>query len=97
MRSLFRSLVLEGRITTSEAKARELRPVMEKAITLGKKGNLVSRRLLASRAGSDEVAKKIATDIAPKHAARQGGYTRILKLGRRRSDGAKMAIIEFVK
>lgn len=96
MRSLFRSLALEGRITTSEAKARELRPVMEKAITLGKKGTLASRRLLRARAGSDEVAKKIMTDIAPKHATRQGGYTRIVKLGRRRSDSAKMAIIEFV-
>jgi large subunit ribosomal protein L17 len=96
MKSLAYSLALKGKIKTTEAKAKELRPFMEKLVTLGKKETLSSRRILESRVGPS-AAKKIATEIAVEYKDRQGGYTRITKMVRRDSDGSAMAVIEFVK
>lgn len=95
MKSLAYSLALKGKIKTTEAKAKELRPYMEKLVTLGKKETPASRRLLVSRVGA-EAAKKIATNISPVYKLRAGGYVRITKMIRRKSDGAPQAIIEFV-
>lgn len=95
LKSLAYSLALKGKIKTTEAKAKELRPFMEKLITLGKKETLASKRLLTSRVG-EEAANKIAKDLAPAYKSRAGGYIRITKMVRRKSDGAPQAIIEFV-
>ena len=96
MKSLAYSLTLKGKIKTTEAKAKELRPFMEKLITLGKKETPASRRLLSSRIG-DRAAKKIVTELSKEYKDRSGGYTRITKMTPRISDGSKLAIIEFVK
>ncbi|MES2214106.1 MAG: 50S ribosomal protein L17 [Patescibacteria group bacterium] len=96
LKSLAYSLVLRGKIKTTEPKAKELRPFVEKLVTYGKKGTIASRRELESRVGKS-AAKKIATVIAPEYMDRKGGYTRITKMIRRSSDGAPMAVIEFVK
>lgn len=95
MKSLVYALATEEKIVTTEAKAKSLRPMIEKLVTLGKSGTLASRRLLESRVGAI-AAKKIATDIAPRYKERAGGYTRITKMVRRASDGATRAVIEFV-
>ncbi|MBD3207884.1 MAG: 50S ribosomal protein L17 [Candidatus Nealsonbacteria bacterium] len=95
LRSLSRELVLRGRIKTTEAKAKELAGFIEKKITQAKEDNLQTRRLLAKHF-SDEVVKKLVEEIAPKYKERPGGYTRILKLPSRKSDAARMAIIELV-
>jgi large subunit ribosomal protein L17 len=96
MRGLALSLVLRGKIRTTEAKAKELRPFIEKLITKGKDGSLGSRRLVIARLNSESGATKIMDKIAPQYKERAGGYTRITKLPTRMSDGAKMAQIEFV-
>ncbi len=97
LRSLALSLITHERITTTEAKAKELRPFVEKLVTLGKTASVTSHRLLASRLmNQKEEVKKVVTDIAPRYTTRAGGYTRVVKLPRRLSDGAAMAIIEFV-
>ncbi len=96
LKSLARSLILYGRIKTTEAKAKELRPFVEKQITRAKKGDLASQRLLA-KFFSKTVVKKLVDEIGPRYKTRKGGYTRIIKLGPRKTDSAKMAIIEFVK
>ncbi|MDB5254592.1 MAG: rplQ [Parcubacteria group bacterium] len=95
LKSLAYSLVVKEKIKTTEAKAKELRPFVEKLITYGKKNTLASRRELNARVGSI-AAKKIATKLSPDYMERPGGYTRITKMVRRNSDGAAMAIIEFV-
>jgi len=95
MKSLARSLVLEGKIKTTDAKARELRPMAEKLITTGKLGTLASRRTLVSKVGPD-AATKLVKEVSPKYAERKGGYTRITKLPRRSGDGSLMAYIELV-
>ena len=95
MKSLARSLVLEEKIKTTDAKARELRPYVEKIVTSGKLGTLASRRAIIIKVGEDG-AKKVIDTIAPKFKERNGGYTRITKLPRRVSDGSLMSIIEFV-
>lgn len=95
LRSLVFSLVRYGKIKTTEAKAKELRPFIEKIITKGRENNLSSRRLVISKIGK-EASNKIFKDIAPKYIARKGGYTRIIKLPPRKGDASKMAIIEFV-
>ena len=95
MKSLALALVLEGKIKTTDAKARELRPMAEKLITTGKLGTVASKRLLVSRIGSIG-ANKITKDISPKYVDRKGGYTRITKLPARVSDGSLMAIVELV-
>ena len=96
LRNLMLALVKEERIKTTVAKAKFLRPKVEKIITLGKKNNLTSRRRLMSVFNNEIIAKKILEKIAPRYQERKGGYTRIVKIGCRKSDGAEMAIIEFV-
>jgi len=95
LKTLAYALITRGKIMTTEAKAKELRPFVEKLVTMAKKETLASRRLLIGRVGP-KAAKKLSTDIAKKFATRAGGYTRIVKLGRRLKDAAKMAHIEFV-
>lgn len=95
-RGLMVSLVEHGRITTTVEKAKELRRHIEPAVTLGKKGDLASRRLLLSRLNNKDTVNSIMTDISPRFKDRAGGYTRIIKIGRRPGDTAEMAFIEFV-
>ncbi|MBI1975815.1 MAG: 50S ribosomal protein L17 [Candidatus Vogelbacteria bacterium] len=97
LRSLAEALIKNEKITTTEARAKELRPYVEKLVTIGRKGTLASRRVLISRLGTEARAKRLAEMIAPRYKDRNGGYTRITKLQRRLSDGSKMAVIEFVK
>jgi len=96
LKSLAESLIEHERITTTEARAKELAPFIEKLITKAKKGGLSQRRQV-TRVLSKKSTKKLFNEIAPRYKDRPGGYTRILKLPPRESDGAKMAIIEFVK
>ncbi|MEI6479944.1 MAG: 50S ribosomal protein L17 [bacterium] len=96
MRSLAVALVEKGKIKTTEAKAKELRPYVEKIVTSGKKNTLASRRNIIDKVGSETVAKHIVDVIAPKYLDVKGGYTRIIKLGRRLKDASPMAYIEFV-
>src|SRR5436190_1653778 len=83
MRSLARSLVIHERMSTTEAKAKQLRPFVEKLVTLGKSGTLASRRLAISRLGDKEAVDKIFTSIAPRYKERNGGYTRVVKRAKR--------------
>jgi len=96
LKSLARALFLNEKIKTTEAKAKEVRMFAEKLITRAKKGDLASRRILAKYFSKD-IVKKLVDEIGPRYKKRKGGYTRIIKLGPRKSDGAKMAIIELVK
>lgn len=96
LRNLAYQLIMKGRIVTTEAKAKELRPMVEKVITRAKTPTLKNRRLLASKLPVPAV-KRALEAVAPSFAGRSGGYTRIIKLGPRKSDASKMAIIEFVK
>jgi len=96
MKSLALALVVEGKIKTTDAKARELRPFVEKLITTGRLGTVASRRSLVSKIGVIG-ADKIAKEISPMYKTRAGGYTRITKLPARVSDGSLMAVIELVK
>lgn len=97
LRGLAVSLILNGRITTTEAKAKELRPFIEKLVTKGRVGTLASRRDVVSRLGQEGgVAKRLIDAIAPKYTERPGGYTRIIKLAPRPGDASPMAVIEFV-
>lgn len=95
VKSLLRSLVLEEHIQTNLAKAKEIRPLIEKLITKGKAANLASYRALISKVG-EEAANKIQKTLSPKYKERKGGYTRIVKLGQRAKDASEMAVIEFV-
>ncbi|WP_077623989.1 50S ribosomal protein L17 [Sediminibacillus massiliensis] len=102
LRNLATDLIIHERLETTEAKAKELRSVVDKMITLGKRGDLHARRqaeafLYNAEANENEDAiQKLFSDIAARYEERQGGYTRVLKLGQRRGDGAEMAIIELV-
>lgn len=96
LRALLSQLVTHGRIHTTEARAKELRPLAEKLVTTAKAGTLANRRLAASRISAPAVAA-LLRDIAPRYRERQGGYVRIIKLAPRKSDSARLAIIEFVK
>jgi len=96
LKSLATALFLHGKITTTQAKAKELRIVAEKCITRARDNSLANRRILGSRF-APAVTKKLIDEIAPKYANRPGGYTRMVNLGPRKTDGAKMAIIELVK
>lgn len=95
LRSLAQSLVIREKIKTTEAKAKEIRPFVEKLITRSKETTLADRRFLITQVGS-EGAKKLIDVIGPKFKERNGGYTRIVKMPRRLSDGSKMAMIELV-
>jgi|SRR6185312_9495759 len=96
LRGLIVSLVEHGRIKTTVIKAKELRRHVERAITLGKKDDLASRRLLLSRIPNQNTVETIMSDISKRFATRPGGYTRIIKIGRRPGDKSEMAFIEFV-
>ncbi len=99
-RAMFRnqlaSLVESERIITTLPKAKELRPIAEKMITQGKRGTLHARRQVRRFLSSRHHVKKLFDDIAPRFSEREGGYTRILKLGPRKGDGAEMAVLELV-
>ncbi len=94
LNSLIRSLFLHGKIETTEAKARELRPLVEKIITKCKNPTVAVKRFVVAKIGPK--ASKLAIDISEKYKSKNGGYTRIVKSKTRISDGSKMAIIEFV-
>ncbi|MGW3624338.1 50S ribosomal protein L17 [Streptomyces sp. NPDC000880] len=95
--NLAKSLFEHGRITTTEAKARRLRPVAERLITKAKKGDIHNRRLVLQSITDKGVVHTLFTEIAPRYAERPGGYTRITKIGNRRGDNAPMAVIELVE
>lgn len=90
------SLIEHNRIKTTLTKAKAVRPLAEKMVTLGKKGSLHARRTALATLGNAGAVKKLFTDVAPRAATRNGGYTRIIKLGPRKSDSAPMAFIEWV-
>ena len=96
LRGLAGNLILRGKITTTEAKAKELRPFVERLVTSARAGTLASRRLVTSRLGNGVYTVRLCDTIAPRYLSRQGGYTRVIKLGRREGDASPMAVIEFV-
>lgn len=97
VRSLARSLILHERIATTEAKAKELRPFIEKVISHGRVDSVANRRLVASRLGNDEEAvKKVFSTLAPRYASRPGGYVRIVKRAPNAVNARENAYIAFV-
>ncbi len=98
LNSLAFNLITRDKIKTTEAKAKELRPFIEKLVTRSKSGSVATKRLIIAKLGGSHKreVKKLFEVIAPKYTDKKGGYTRILKLGARKSDGAQMAVIEFV-
>lgn len=95
--NLSKEVIMNGKIITTETRAKEVRKFVDKMITYGKDGSLVARRkALAFFENNEEVVKKVFNELAPKYATRNGGYTRILKLDERRGDNSLMAIIELV-
>jgi large subunit ribosomal protein L17 len=91
------SLIEHEQITTTLPKAKELKRIIDKVITLGKKGDLHSRRIAASKLKQDEAVRKLFATLGPRYKKRPGGYTRVLKSGFRRGDMAPMAIIELME
>jgi large subunit ribosomal protein L17 len=96
LRQLAVSMILHERITTTEAKAKELRSVVEKLVTIARQDSEFHRRLVMSRINHPLATAKLFEVVAPRFVARPGGYTRISKLGPRRGDAAPMVLIEFV-
>ncbi|MBU5678098.1 50S ribosomal protein L17 [Alkaliphilus sp. MSJ-5] len=96
LRNLVTSLLKSGRIETTETRAKETRRLAEKMITLAKRGDLHARRQVLSFITEETVVKNLFDEIAPKYQERNGGYTRIMKLGPRKGDAAEMVIIELV-
>lgn len=96
LRNLTTSFLETGRIETTVARAKEVRSVAEKMITLGKKNTLASRRQALAYITKEDVVKKLFDEIAPKYAERNGGYTRVIRIGARRGDAAEMAVLELV-
>ena len=97
LRSLARSLVIHERISTTEAKAKALRPFIERLVTYAKKNTLASRRLTQTRLGDKEAVKKLFDSIGPRYTGRAGGYTRVIKRAKRGlNDARKLAYIAFV-
>ncbi len=94
--NLAQELFLDERVTTTVAKAKMLRPYAEKMITKARRGSLHDRRLILRDIGDTEVVTRLFDEVAPRYAERPGGYTRLLRLGPRRGDGAEMAIVELV-
>jgi large subunit ribosomal protein L17 len=94
--NLASALIEHGRIKTTEAKAKEVRPIAEQMITLGKRGDLHAHRQAVAYLRSKSVAHKLFSDVAPRFAERPGGYTRVVKLGPRPGDAAPMAYLELV-
>ena len=96
LRAMVTFLLENGKIETTVTRAKEVRAMAEKMITLGKAGDLHSKRQVFAYVTKEDVAKKLFDEIAPKYADRNGGYTKIVKIGPRRGDAAEMAIIELV-
>ncbi|ADK17100.1 MULTISPECIES: 50S ribosomal protein L17 [Clostridium] len=96
LRSLVTNFLKHGKIQTTVTRAKETRSLAEKMITLAKRGDLHARRQVLSFVTEEEVVKNLFTDIAPKYAERNGGYTRMYKMGPRRGDGAELVILELV-
>lgn len=97
VRNLANNLIRHGKMETTETRAKAIRPIMEKLVTLAKTNSVSRRRLIFSRVHDANIVKKIFDDIAPKYAQRHGGYLRITRLaGTRKRDGVRMARIEFV-
>jgi len=97
LRNLSNDLIRTGKIETTEARAKEIRPMVERLVTFAKKQTLASRRILVSRVHNAQVADKLYVEYGPRYADRHGGYLRITKLAKgRKRDGASMARIEFV-
>jgi len=98
VRSLAESLILQEKILTTEARAKEIRPFVEKIITTGKKGTVAARRDILSKLGGREIImKKVVDELSPRYKDRTGGYTRITKVHLKASDGRSAAVIEFIK
>ena len=97
VRGLVRELFLHERITTTVPRAKEVRPLAEKMITLGKDGSVAARRRALEFVTDKDVVARLFTDIAPRYATRQGGYTRIIRVGKRLGDGADLAVLELVE
>ena len=96
LRAMTTYLLENGQIKTTYARAKEVAPIAEKMITLAKKNNLAAYRQVLSYVTKEDVAKKLFDEIGPKYADRNGGYTRIVRIGARRGDAAEMAIIQLV-
>jgi large subunit ribosomal protein L17 len=97
LRNLSRDVIQHERIKTSQAKAKAVKPKVEKLITLAKRGDLHARRQALSELGQDKfIVHKLFEEVAPRYAERPGGYTRIVKLGPRRSDSTEMVFLELV-
>jgi large subunit ribosomal protein L17 len=96
LRNASTSLLKHGKIETTEPRAKEIASVTEKMITLGKQGDLAARRLALAYLLEEDVVSKLFNELAPKYAERQGGYTRIIRLGNRRGDAADMALVELI-
>ena len=96
LRAMVTFLLENGKIETTVTRAKEVRSVAEKIITLGKKTDLHSKRQIFSYVTKESVSKKLFDEISPKYADRDGGYTRIIRIGPRRGDAAEMAILELV-
>ena len=104
LRNMATSVILYGKVETTEAKAKDMRSVVDELITLGKRGDLHARRqaaayirnVVADEAKSQTVLQKLFDEVAPKYADRNGGYTRVVKTGTRKGDAAPMAYIELV-
>ncbi|KKM12644.1 50S ribosomal protein L17 [Clostridiales bacterium PH28_bin88] len=97
LRNIVTSLLKEERIETTEPRAKDLRSIAEKMITLGKRGDLSARRQALAYLLDEDVVTKLFKEIAPRYEGRQGGYTRLVKTGYRRGDAASMCIVELVK
>jgi large subunit ribosomal protein L17 len=96
MRNLAQELLWEGRITTTVTRAKLVRPLAERLISKARTGSIHARRQILAEIENREVVTKLFDEVAPRYAGRPGGYTRIVRLGPRRGDGAEMAVIELV-
>lgn len=96
LRNLVTSLLRDERITTTETRAKEVKRIAEKMVTLAKQGDLSARRQVLEYLYEEKVVKKLFETYGPRYADRQGGYTRIVKLGNRRGDAARMVLLELV-
>ena len=96
LRNLTTDVLKYGKITTTVTRAKETKRMVEKMITLGKKGNLSARRAALAYITDEAVVAKLFSEVAPKYQERNGGYTRVIKLGERRGDSAPMSILELV-
>jgi len=96
LRAMVTYMIENGKIETTVTRAKEVRPLVEKMITLGKKDTLAAKRQALAFITKEDAVKKLFSELAPKYADRNGGYVRIVRIGPRRGDAAEMAIIEFV-